>query len=119
MRRIKGTLLLKLGLILQKNIYRAFTVYGIPFQGTSTYSVRMYPIQPTSTLHYCKAFGLSTYRFLSLIITASQLIPFLAVTKMLQFTALSFLAEIRAFLVQRLHATNQDLSQLATPIIDS
>lgn len=77
---------------------------------------------PTSPTSFDAGFSLRLGRFRSLLLTASLLITFPAVTKTFQFTAFAILTDsvvthIRVSLVQNLLAVRQGLLQLATPFV--
>lgn len=73
------------------NAYRAITLYGVPFQGTSASpSWVAYGMSPHISTCFHRRIRFALCRFRSPLITASHLVSFPAGTKMLQFPAFPF-----------------------------
>lgn len=105
--------------------YGAITLYGISFQRTSDSQTRIKGVlQHHISFLLRERIQFALCRFLSLIITASQLISFPAGTKMFQSPAFPLLTEwhkaripIRTSPDLSLRAAPRGLSQLATSFI--
>ena len=99
-----------------KKIYGTVTLYDEAFQNTSIFLIRnlVQVLQHHISTLLLKQIRFAFYCVLSLILTASRLISFLADTKTLQFSAFSILSDllgspIQEFPVQRLRASTWNI----------
>ena len=98
--------------------YWAVTIYGAPFQETSSSPVKVLQGPHHIFLMFPSGIQFALPGFRSPLLTGSQLLSFPAGTKMFQFPAFpSPEGTIRKSLDQRLLAPTQGLSQLATSFI--